>query len=97
MGHHGGRYGFGGHGHAAGWNPEALRRMPRGLKIFLALAAVLILLVGLALAVLLVLVLVKLVAGGALPGYLQSALDFAQRNLQPLLNLWKSVQSVTGK
>lgn len=97
MGHHGRGYSFGGHGHATGLNPEVLRRMPRGFKIFLALAAVFILLVGLALAVLLLAVLVKLVGGGSLPGYLQDALDFARRNLQPLPNLWKSVQSVTGK
>lgn len=97
MGHHGRGYGFGGHGHSMGWNPEAVGRAPRGLKIFLALAAVLILLVGLALAVLLAVVLVKLVAGGAPPGYSQDALDFAQRNLQPLLDLWKNVQRLTGK
>lgn len=97
MGHHGGKYGFGGGGHGTGLNPEALRGMPRGLKIALALIALFILLAGLAVVVLVVLVLAKLVAGGTLPGYIQNALDFLQRNLQPLLDLWKSLQSLAGK
>jgi len=95
MGHHGGNYGFGGGG--TGLNPEALRGMPRGFKIALALIALFILLVGAAGAVLVVLVLVKLVAGGTLPSYFQNAFDFLQRNLGPLLNLWESVQRLTGK
>lgn len=97
MGHHGGNYGFGGSGHGTGLNPEALRRMPYGLKIALALIALLILLAGAAVAVLVIWVLVKLVAGGTLPSYFQNTLDFLQRNLQPLLNLWESVQRLTGK
>lgn len=96
MGHHGGNYGFGG-GHGTGSSPEALRGMPRGLKIALALVALFVLLVGAAVAVLVVLVLVKLVAGGTLPSYFQNAFDFLQRSLQPLLNLWESVQRLAGK
>lgn len=97
MGHHGRQYGFGQseHGRAAGL--AVLGRMPRGLKIVLALVALFILLVGLAVAALVVLLLVKVVAGGTLPGYFQEALDFAQRNLQPLLSFWKTLQGLTGK
>ena len=74
----------------------ALARMPRGLKIGLVLAALLVALVAVALVGLAVVVLVKVVAGGTLPG-LQDALDFAKRNLQPLLDFWKALQSLTGK
>lgn len=98
MGHHGGKYGYGcgDHGRGTGLNPEALRGIPRGLKIALALIALFILLAGLAVVGLVVLALVKLLAGGALPGYLQNAFDFLQRYL-PLLDLWKSLQSLAGK
>lgn len=92
MGHHG--YHFGNDGH--GINRDALGRMPRGLKIVLILAALFILLLGLAVAVLVVLLLVQLVAGGTLPNFAKSVFDFLQRNLQPLLNLLKNLQSLTG-
>lgn len=97
MGHHGRRYGFGDGGHGTGFDPEALRRLPRGLKIALILIALLILLAGAVIVVFVVLVLATLLAGGTLPGYIQDALDFLQRNLQPLLDLWKRLQSLTGK
>jgi hypothetical protein len=99
MGHHGGRYGPGGYGYSHGPGPilETLRRMPRSLKIFLALVILFLLLAGLALVALVVLLFSKLVAGGTLPGYLQDALDLALRYLQPLLDLWKSALSLAGK
>lgn len=71
--------------------------MPRGFKIALALIALFILLAGVAVAVLVVLMLANLVTGGILPGYFQSAVDFLQRNLKPLLDLWEGVQRLTGK
>ncbi len=94
---HGRRYGFGDSGHGRGLDPEVLRRIPRGLKIALVLIALFILLAGAVILVLVVLVLAKLLAGGTLPGNIQDALDFIQRNLQPLLELWKRLQSLTGK
>lgn len=97
MGHHGRRHGFGDSGHGRGFDPEVLRRIPRGLKIALVLIALFILLAGTVMVVLVVLMLAKLLAGGTLPGYIQDALDFIQRNLQPLLDLWKRLQSLTGK
>lgn len=99
MGHHGRKYGYeyGGHRRGAGLALEALRRMPRSLKIALALIVLFLALLAVVVVVLVALALVKLLAGGALPGYLQGAMDFLQRNLQPLLDLWKNLQSVTGK
>lgn len=94
MGHHGRRYGFGHGGQGPGFDPQALRRIPRGVKIAVVLIVLLVLLAGAAL-VLAVLLLAKLVAGGALPGFIQDALDFLQRNLQPLLDLWKRAQGLT--
>ena len=97
MGHHGRGYGYsyGGGGHGAGLILGALARMPRGLKIGLLVAALVIGLIAVALAVLVVVFLVNLLSGGALPAFLQDALDFARRNLQPLLELWKSSQGLT--
>ena len=76
---------------------RALRRIPCGLKIALALIALLILLTGAVMVVLVVLVLAKILAGGTLPGYIQDALDFLQPDIQPLLDLWKRLQSLPGK
>lgn len=97
MGHHGRGYDLRRSGPGHGFNLEVLARMPRGLKIGLVVAAVLVSLVGLALAGLVALVLVKLVAGGTLPGYLQDMLELARNNLQPLLGFWKNLQGVAGK
>lgn len=98
MGHHRRNYGYGqGDGHGSGFGREALGRMPRSLKIVLALVALVVVLVGVALAVLVVLLLVKFAGGGALPSAFQNAWDFLQRNLPPLLEFWKMVQGATGK
>lgn len=99
MGHHGRGYGYnydyGRGGHGAGLLLEALARMPRGVKIGLLVAALVAGLIAVALAVLVAVALVNLLAGGALPAFLQEALDFARRNLQPLLDFWKSAQGLT--
>lgn len=96
MGHHGRGYRFGSGGHGSRLSHDALGRMPRSLKIVLILAALFVVILGLAVAVLVVLALVQLVAGGTLPNYVQGAFDFLQRNLQPLLNLLKNLQSLAG-
>ena len=97
MGHHGRGYDFRRGGHGDGFNLHVLARMPRGLKIGLVVAAVLVLLVGLALAGLVALVLVKLVGGGTPPAYMQDMLELERNNLQPLLGFWKNLQGVAGK
>ena len=92
MGHHGMKHGWR-QGHGAG----ALPGIPRGFKIALVLVVLFVLLAGVAVAALVVLVLAKLVSGGSLPSYLQVAFDFVERNVQPLLNIWKSIQGLGGK
>lgn len=97
MGHHEREYGFGQSRHGASVYRDTLGRMPRGLKIGLVIAALVLLLAGLALVGLVAVILVKLVSGGALPGFLQYALDLVKRNLQPLLGFWNTLQGLTGK
>lgn len=93
---HGSGYGFrhGGHGPRI---LDVLRSMPRRLKIGLLMAALFVALMAVALVVLIVVMLVNLAASGMVPVYLEGALDFARRNLQPLLELGKSLQSLAGK
>lgn len=97
MGRHGSKHGFGYDGYRTGSNYGVLGGIPRGLKIVLAVFALFIVLVVVVVAVLVILVLLKLLSGGSLPTYLQEAFDFLQRNVQPLLNLWKSLQGLAGK
>lgn len=97
MGHHGSGRGFGDARRGTHLSNQVLGPIPRGLKLGLVVVALFIGLLVLAIGVLVVLLLVKLVAGGSLPSYMENAVEFLQRNLQPLLNLWKSVQSLAGK
>lgn len=92
MGHHG-RWG----GRNVHLSSQALGSIPRGVKIGLAVGALLLLLLVLAIGVLLVLLLVKLMAGGSLPSYLENVVEYFRRNLQPLLDVLKSLQSIAGK
>lgn len=94
MGHH--RFGSG--GHYSGSSPYGLLAgMPRGIKIFLILLALFLVLVVVAVGIIVILLVLKLLSGGTLPALLQNALDFARQNLQPLLDLWKTVQGLSGK
>lgn len=74
----------------------ALARIPRGVKVALALVAVVVLIVVVLISVLIVVLLVTLIGGGSLPGIVQGITDFAQTNLKPVLDLWNSLQGLTG-
>lgn len=101
MGYHGYGNFSGGHGRAP-FNSDRLQRMPRGIKIGLALAAVLVLVVIIVvalLAILAVLLVVRSVNGGSLPGILQGAINSINgilQSLQPLLNLVNTFRSLGG-
>lgn len=74
----------------------ALARIPRGVKVALALVALSVLIVVVLISVLIVVLLVTLIGGGSLPGIVQGINDFAQTNLKPVLDLWNSLQGLTG-
>ena len=94
MGHHGRKYRPGGeHGRDKGHGMGILRGLSRGSKIILTLVIVFVLLV---VTILVILVLAKPASSGE-SGFLQSAYDFFQRNVQSILVFWKTVQNVTGK
>lgn len=75
---------------------QVLGRIPRSLKIFAALVILVILFVVISVIGLVILLLVKVIGGGTLPGVLQGLLDFFQQNVQPLLDIVKQFQNVTG-
>lgn len=96
MGHHRRGYRAFEHDRTRGVARELLGRMPRWLKISLALAVVLVLILVVLIVVLVVLLLVKLLSGDSLPAMLQGVLDWAKDNLLPWLDIWKKLQSLTG-
>lgn len=73
---------------------QLLGRMPRWLKISLAIAAVLMLVLVLLVVLLFVQLLISLLGGGALPDVLQGLLQWAKDNLQPLLDMWRKLQGL---
>ena len=75
---------------------QLLSRVPRWLKISLALMIAFVVIMVLLIALLIVLLLIKLLAGGSLPQVLQSVLDWIQSNLQPLLKVWNDLQGLVG-
>lgn len=85
-----------GRGHAASMALQLLGRMPRWLKISLAIAAVLMLVLVLLVVLLFVQLLISLLGGGTLPGVVQRLLEWAQDNLQPLLDLWRALQGLNN-
>lgn len=99
MGHHRPEGGYSnssnGHGRPP-FDAGKLRRLPLGLKLLLAVVVLFIIIIIIAVALLLVLLGVKLLAGGSLPGFLQSILDFANRILQTIMPWVNTFQQLFG-
>lgn len=83
-------------GRSVDFGRPVIRRIPRQLRIILVILAGLILLFILAIGTLIILLLIKLIAGGRLPNVLQLSLDFIQRNLKLVLQIWTIIQSLGG-
>lgn len=84
------------HKRSPGVGRQLLGRMPRWLKISLALVIAFVVIMVLLAILLVVLLLIKLLAGGSLPQILQSLLNWVQSSLQPLLKVWNDLQGLVG-
>lgn len=79
-----------------GIGKRLLGRVPRWLKISLALVIIFIVIMVLLVILFVVLLFIKLLAGGSLPQVLEGLLDWIQSNLQPLLKVWNDLQGLVG-